>query len=112
MLAAADAVPVPQRAMPFAESQLPAKLLDAMSMAKPIVASRVGDLTDILGHGDRGWLVEPGSPGEVARALAEIEASPREAARRGANARQWFLAEASASTIRQRLHTMIQTGLK
>ena len=111
LLAAVDAVPLPQLPVPFARSQVPAKLLDAMSMAKPIIASRVGDLGEILGEGDRGWVVKPGCPAELALALTEIETNPDEAARRGAKAREWFLAEASGSTIRSRLHTLIQTKL-
>lgn len=110
LLSAVDAVPLPQLATVFAESQMPAKLLDAMSMAKPIVASRVGDLKEIVGEGERGWMVEPGSPLELASALTEIEANPREAGRRGANARDWFLAEASGSAIRKRLVAMIENG--
>jgi len=107
LLAAVDAVPVLQRDVTFARSQVPAKLLDAMSMAKPIVASRVGDLDEILGAGKRGWVVKPDSEVELAVALAEIEVGPKQAAGRGSKAREWFLAEASASTIRQRIAPLI-----
>ena len=112
LLAAADAVPLPQQPVPFAVAQMPAKLFDAMSMAKPIIASRVGDLGDILGQKERGWVVTPDAPGEFAAALAEVAADPRRAARRGQNARTWFLAEASGSVILERLHTMIQSALR
>jgi len=35
----ADAVPIPQLETSFGEAQVPAKLLDAMAMARPIIAS-------------------------------------------------------------------------
>lgn len=108
LLAAVDAVPLPQLAVPFAESQLPAKALDAMAMARALVASRVGDLPDLLGEGSRGWLVPPGDAGALAGALAEMAANPMERARRGAAARDWFLAEASNRAIRARLVPLIE----
>jgi glycosyltransferase involved in cell wall biosynthesis len=107
LLAAADVVPVPQRDVPFARSQVPAKLLDAMAMGKPIVASRVGDLPEILGDGKRGWLFKPDRADELAAVLALVASEPMEAARRGAEARRWFLREASASAIRSRLVPVI-----
>lgn len=107
LLAAVDAVPVPQLATVFARSQIPAKALDAMAMAKPLIASRVGDLPEMLGDGARGWLVEPGDAAALGVALATIAADPVEARRRGARARAWFLREASASATRGRLEALV-----
>jgi glycosyltransferase involved in cell wall biosynthesis len=103
LMAVADAAPVPQRDEPYARNQLPAKALEAMAMAVPVVGTRVGDLPEILGEGERGWLVPPDDPPALAAALAEIAADPAEAARRGAAARRWFVAEASVDAIRARL---------
>jgi glycosyltransferase involved in cell wall biosynthesis len=110
LLAATDAVPLPQMRVPFAEGQLPAKLFDAMSMASPIIASDVGDLGSILGE-KRGWVIEPNKPEQLAAALAEIAANPQEAAVRGRKAREWFLAEACGTVIHKRLDDMIQKSL-
>lgn len=106
LLAACDAVPVPQSRTPFAESQVPAKALEAMAMARPVLASRVGDLPEMIGHA-RGWLYEPDEAAGLAGALAEVAADPREAARRGAEARTWFLAEASVAVNRARLASLV-----
>jgi len=103
LLASVDAVPLPQLRVQFTESQIPAKLMDAMAMAKPIVASRVGDLPEILGNGCRGWLCEPGNATQFADALSEIAAHPQEGVRRGAAARDWFLKNASANSIRDKI---------
>jgi glycosyltransferase involved in cell wall biosynthesis len=110
LLGAVDVVPVPQRRGPFAESQIPAKVLEALAMAKPVVASCVGDLPEILGNGARGWLVEPDDVHGLAVALAEVAREPTVAARRGAEARRWFLEEASAACIRRRLESLIASA--
>ncbi|HET7459881.1 MAG TPA: glycosyltransferase family 4 protein [Longimicrobium sp.] len=111
LLAAADAVPVPQRDEPFTRGQLPAKALEAMAMAVPVVASRVGDLPEILGEGERGWLIAPGDAPALAAALAEIAARPAEAACRAARARRWFIDEASIDAIRARLVPLVHQAL-
>ncbi len=86
VVAAAHVVVVPQRDTAVARAQFPMKLTDAMAMAKPIVATRVGDIADALDGA--AWLVPPSSPDAIAQALAEIFADPGEAARRGRAARQ------------------------
>jgi glycosyltransferase involved in cell wall biosynthesis len=103
VLAAVDAVPVPQRQVHFAQSQNPAKLMDAMAMGKSVLASRVGDIPAILGDGSRGWLFEPDDVSGLANALQEVESRPTEAVRRGEAAREWFVRNASANAIRERL---------
>jgi len=44
LLAAADVVVVPQRKTSFTEAQIPAKIFDAMAMARPIVSTAVSDI--------------------------------------------------------------------
>jgi len=110
LLAAIDAVPVPQFDVPFAVSQLPAKALEAMAMAKAVVATRVGDLPEILGEGDRGWLIPPADSSRLASALADIAAAPDEAVRRGHAARTWFLQEANQAAIERRLLAVIDAA--
>src|SRR5207244_7801306 len=48
VLAAADVVAVPQRATTDTIGQVPAKLIDAMAMARPIVATDVSMISAIL----------------------------------------------------------------
>lgn len=84
-LAMSDVVVIPQRRNPATVGQVPAKVFDAMAMAKPIVATRVSDLPEILNK--CGWVVEPGHPESIAHAIEEIIDNPSEASRRGESAR-------------------------
>jgi glycosyltransferase involved in cell wall biosynthesis len=85
-LAAADILLVPQRQTTDSVGQMPAKLFDAMAMGKPIIATRVSDITEVLG--DCGYLVDPGKPDELADAMRYILDHPEEAQRRGQGARE------------------------
>ncbi|HRA20564.1 MAG TPA: glycosyltransferase, partial [Anaerolineae bacterium] len=87
-LAAADAVALPQARLPFTEAQVPAKVYDAMAMARPIVASAVGDLPEILDQGAAGLLVPPGDTLALAAALRRLLTDRELAAGLGAAARR------------------------
>jgi glycosyltransferase involved in cell wall biosynthesis len=108
LLAAADAVPVPQRPTAFARAQLPAKLLEALAMEVPVVGTEVGDVPEILGPGLRGWVVPPDDAAALAAALGRIAEDPAEAARRAGEGRRWFVAEASVGALRARLVPLVE----
>ena len=85
-LIAADAVALSQRDLPFAQAQLPAKLFDAMALARPIVATAVGELPGILAG--CGVIVPPGDVAALARALRRELTDPLAAAVLGQAARE------------------------
>jgi glycosyltransferase involved in cell wall biosynthesis len=66
---------------------LPMSVLEAMARARPVVASRVGDLPRLIDHGRNGLLVEPGDAPALAAALARLISSPAEVKAMGAAAR-------------------------
>ena len=70
IIAAADVIVVPQRDTPATQAQFPLKLTDGMAMAKPILATSVGDIPHILG--DTGYLVEANSPQQIATTIELI----------------------------------------
>ncbi len=70
VVAAAHVVVVTQRDDPATRAQFPLKITDGMALAKPIIASRVGDVPRILG--DTGYLVDPSSPEQIADRIREI----------------------------------------
>ena len=85
-LAMSDVTVIPQKRNLASVGQLPAKVFDAMAMAKPIVATAVSDLPEILDG--CGWIVEPESPEQLARAIQHVIDHPEEAEQMGRKARQ------------------------
>lgn len=61
-------------------------VLDAFATGRPVVASRVGGMPDLVG-GERGLLVEPGDIAGLAAALAELLGDPSRLRRMGEAAR-------------------------
>jgi len=80
-------------AMPSRQEGLPLVAVQASMMARPIVASRVGGLPEVVIDGETGWLIEPDDVDGLARALTEALEDPQEAARRGRQARRRALRE-------------------
>jgi glycosyltransferase involved in cell wall biosynthesis len=66
----------------------PTKLFEYMAAGKAIVASRLGQIDDVLEHGVSAWMVEPGSVDELADALIALAANPRLRGELGAKARR------------------------
>lgn len=66
----------------------PTKLFEYMAMGKGIVASRLGQIGDVLEHEKTALLVEPGNVQELADAITRLMKSPELRAGLGAAARQ------------------------
>jgi glycosyltransferase involved in cell wall biosynthesis len=97
LLGMADLVVLPQRPHPMTVAQVPNKGLEAMAMAKPIVASRVGDLPDVLEG--CGVVVEPENTAELAGAIEQLLADPEGAREMGRRARERCVREFSHDAI-------------
>ncbi|MBU1699912.1 MAG: glycosyltransferase family 4 protein [Candidatus Eisenbacteria bacterium] len=54
----------------------PMALLESMSWGTPVIASRIGSLPEVIRHEETGLLVEPGSPTDLAQALARAAGDP------------------------------------
>jgi L-malate glycosyltransferase len=63
-----------------------------MAAGRPIVASRVAAIPEILRHGENGLLVEPGSSSEIADAIRMLVRDPGLRAKLGEGARTTALA--------------------
>jgi len=44
-----------------------------MSMARPVIAARVGQVAEVIEHGRTGWLYEPGDAAALAGAIRMLE---------------------------------------
>lgn len=82
LLAAADVVVVPSL-----HEGLGVAALEAMAAARPVIASRIGGLAEVVIDGETGWLVPPGDAGALAAALEAALRDAGESKRRGTAAR-------------------------
>jgi glycosyltransferase involved in cell wall biosynthesis len=71
----------------------PTKVFEYMAMAKPVIASRLGQMGEIFVHGDTGWLVTPGSVDELVAAVLYLAGRPEVRASLGKRAREAVLAQ-------------------
>jgi glycosyltransferase involved in cell wall biosynthesis len=65
---------VPLADRPFFGS--PVKIFEYMSLGRPIVASRIEQLDEVLDDGRTARLVTPGDAGELATAIQEVLRAP------------------------------------
>jgi len=75
LIASADVVVAPFRGTRNV-SDIPLVVLEAMSIGKPVVASRIGGITEAVRHGENGVLVEPGRADELADAIVGLLNDP------------------------------------
>jgi glycosyltransferase involved in cell wall biosynthesis len=68
----------------------PFVILEAMACGRPVVASRVYGIPEMVEHGASGYLVPPEEPEELARVLYPLVADPDLRARFGRRARELY----------------------
>jgi glycosyltransferase involved in cell wall biosynthesis len=83
ILPALDVVVLPSK--PLVET-LPLSVMEAMAAGRPVVATRVGALDELIEDGVTGRLVPPNDPAALATALADLLADQAERERLGAAA--------------------------
>lgn len=74
-------------------------LLDAMAMARPVVATRVGGIPEIVMDGITGRLVPPRDPAALAGALIDLIRRPAERTEMGRAGRERMLSSFSAEAM-------------
>lgn len=70
---------------------MPNVVLEAMLAARPVVATAVGGVTEIVRHGETGYVVPPRDANALAAPIAGLLKDPERAARMGAAARATVL---------------------
>ena len=83
----------------------PLKLFEYMAAALPIVASDIGQISDVIRHGDNGLLCAPDDPVALASALDRLRCDESLRIRLGASARATVLRSHTwESTVDRILH--------
>jgi glycosyltransferase involved in cell wall biosynthesis len=85
---------------------LPLALLKAMGAGLPVVATRVSGSQEAIEDGVNGYLVAPGDPEALARAILELHRHPEAQRRLGDAARRTVVARYSLEAMLQRLEEL------
>jgi len=101
-----DVFVCPRRRMRLTELVTPLKPLEAMSMARPVVASDVGGLAELIEHDVTGILVSAESRDDLVGALARLAGDGNARARLGARAREAMIRDRSWPRIIERYVTL------
>lgn len=100
-----DCVAIPRIASRVAQLVTPIKVLEALASGKPVIASRVAALTEVVVDRQTGLVFQPDCPEELAQAIATLVDHPTLGQQLGAQARAYV-------TKRHNWPTMEQTYLR
>jgi len=81
----------------------PVSLIEAAAAGKPVVATRVGGVREVVRDGETGLLVSPEDPVSVAASLLALLDDPQGARRMGAEGTAWVTGRFSARRLAQDL---------
>jgi glycosyltransferase involved in cell wall biosynthesis len=99
--------------LPSLSEGLPLVMLEAMAMAKPVAASRLAGIPEVIRDGVDGLLVPPGDAGALGDALAKLAGDPTWRQQLGAAARERvhenFTLERVAREIAQVYERVLET---
>ena len=86
----------------------PTSLLEAMAVGKPVIATRVGGIPEIVKRKENGLLVEPGDVHELKNALLYILENKDEAKRMGENAAKYVAENYSVDAIVEKMERVYE----
>ncbi len=89
----------------------PTVAMEAMSMGRPVIASRIGGLSDIVADGETGLLVPPGDSVALSEAIQALLADPARRSCMGTLAKQRVV-EFKAKTVVPRIEQTYQDILR
>lgn len=82
---------------------IPVALMEAMAAARPVVASAISGIPELVDHGLNGLLVEPGNAAALADAIATLLADPDRRRKMGGHGREKVLRAFRLDTVTQAL---------
>ncbi|NDD28040.1 MAG: glycosyltransferase family 1 protein [Proteobacteria bacterium] len=94
------------------EEGLPTALLQAMSMARPVVGTNVQGIPESVTHGENGLLVPVDDPAELSEALARVLADREAAVRMGEAGRQRVLRDFRLEIMLARFDAVLDDAMR
>ncbi|MBI1374918.1 MAG: glycosyltransferase [Phycisphaera sp.] len=88
--------------LPSYAEGLPVVIMEALAMHRPVIATDVAGVSELVQTGKTGWLIPPGDVAQLTEALAACLEAPVEDLA--------AMAEAGASIVRKRHHASIEAG--
>lgn len=110
-LSLSDMAVMPYPSLPKELWFSPLKMYEYMAAGKAIVASRAGQIAEVIQPGVNGVLVEPGDKDDLARTMIRLLQSPEERARLGSTARQQAVEHHSWAQYIRKLENIYQDAL-
>lgn len=95
--------------LPSLHEGIPMVVLEALALQRPVVATRVGGIPEVIAHDLSGKLVNAGDAAELALALQELIERPEKARALGVAGRRQVEQEFSANTMAERTATMYRS---
>ena len=100
--------PMPADPRNALQGACPIKVLEYMAAGRPILATRIAPLLEILEHGRNAYLVQPSSPAALAEGIAWMLANPEQREQLGRQARQDLLARFTPALFDARLAAALE----
>lgn len=93
----------------FAEG-VPVVLMEAMATARPVIATRVGGVAELVEDERSGLLVPPGAEAPLAEAIAALAGDATRRAQMGAQGRAMVIAQFDVEREAGRMLTLLRHG--
>jgi len=91
---------------------LPFALLESMAAARPIVATKVGGIPEVIRDGETGYLVPPCDPESLAKAICSLLADKEKAREIGLSAKKRVVSSFSLKKMVEKTEKVYETLLK
>lgn len=88
------------------ENMSPLLMIESMTMAKPLVISRVGGVPEFIEHEAEGWLADPLDPADFAVNILKVLKDPGNAARVAARGREKILRKCDNAAVWEKCRLM------
>lgn len=97
--------------LPSLNEGLPMTVLEAMAAAKPVVATRVGAIPNVIRDGDTGLLVNPKDVAGLRDAITRLLTDPDLGRRMGAQAQEWVSRQYTSDAMALQYRAMYEEVL-